>query len=170
MHNRACYVPVARAPVIAQFYLNNFHESMAHCRGWNAAGRLRQRNPVPSIGLPIKDTSVQPRTRAFITGECTRYEERSCTPLASLPLSPQPSHCWCWLFTWVREANALTRLLFALGEFAIFTRRRGRGISLFETSFRRNRRMISAIFNTILIANVISLWKNSWINLERRNV
>lgn len=40
MHNRAGYVPVARAiaPVIAQFYLNNFHESMAHCRCWNAAG------------------------------------------------------------------------------------------------------------------------------------
>lgn len=40
MHNRADYVPVARAiaPVIAQFYLNNFHESMAHCRCWNAAG------------------------------------------------------------------------------------------------------------------------------------
>lgn len=39
MHNRADYVPVARAiaPVIAQFYLNNFHESMAHCRCWNAA-------------------------------------------------------------------------------------------------------------------------------------
>lgn len=140
MHNHACYV--ARAPVIAQFYLNNFHESMAHCRGWNAAGRLRQRNPVPSIGLPIKDTSVQPRTRAFITGECTRgprYEERSCTPLASLPLSPQPSHCWCWLFTWVREANALTRLICTWsGESAIFTRNRRERISLFEMSFRRN--------------------------------
>lgn len=104
----ACYVPVARAPVIAQFYLNNFHESMAHCRGWNAAGRLRQRNPVPSISLLIKDTSVQPRTRAFISPECytrPRYEEHDRVHATCITSSlAQPSHCWCWwLFTWVRS-------------------------------------------------------------------
>lgn len=101
----ACYVPVARAPVIAQFYLNNFHESMAHCRGWNAAGRLRQRNPVPSISLLIKDTSVQPRTRAFISPECYTASVRGTIVHATCITSSlaQPSHCWCWLFTWVRS-------------------------------------------------------------------
>lgn len=132
MHNRACYVPVARAPVIAQFYLNNFHESMAHCRGWNAAGRLRQRNPVPSIGLLIKDTSVQPRTRAFISPECYTASVRGTIVHATCITSSLKHNLHIVDAGYSRglEANALSRLICTWsGEFAISTQGRERDLS-----------------------------------------
>ena len=92
-------------PVIAQFYLNNFHES----DGALPVGQGEVERPmecswsdcrnvilVPSISLLIKDRSVRHvHACASLRAACVAVARRLHHFLPA-----QPSHCWCaWLLT-----------------------------------------------------------------------